>query len=73
MNVILMEVFGNDKLSKRIQSLGYGLYLYNPTNRSLVKGTSSDIGNNGIYIRDIKKARERVLNGKDIIYDGKRL
>lgn len=73
LNIIVMEIFGDEEFSRILEKSGFQLYLYNPKKRSLMKGNAKDAGMNGIYIRDIKLAEKRVKLGENIIYRHKKI
>ncbi len=68
LNVIVAEIFSDESVSKKLLEYGFRLYLYEPRDRKLVEGTAKQAGNNGIYIKDLEKAKKRILNGDKIIY-----
>lgn len=65
LNVILCEVFGDKDLCNLISSFGFGQYSYDPLTRTLEEIDATQ-NNNAIFIRDIKKAKERILTANPI-------
>lgn len=70
LNVIIMEIFDDEKLSDMLVEKGFRLYRYEPKNRELTPGTVATAGGTGIYIRDVEVARQRVSKGAEIVYRG---
>lgn len=69
-NVVIMETFGDAKLTDILLEKGFLLYKYNPVNRELSAAGYDDIENNGIFIKDVNKAKARVKASRKIkVYD----
>lgn len=59
-NVLLMEIFGNDELVSIMRGYGFGIYKYDPRTKTLIESKDYSTSQNGIFIRDIELARRRV-------------
>ena len=70
LNVVIMEIFGNKIYTDLLKKHGFELYSYNPEHRQLIKRDTEEVGDNGIYIRDINLATSKVKSGKSILYCG---
>lgn len=66
LNVVIMEIFDDEYLEKTMGAYGFGLYEYDAFNRKLTPTTTKKTGNNGIFIRNIKMAEERIHSAKPI-------
>lgn len=66
LNVIIMEVFGKEKLINLLKEKGFSLCKYNPKERNLTLMQNDEAGNNGIFIRNVEKARDRIRKGDSI-------
>lgn len=63
-------IAGDAKLTDLLLEKGYLLYKYNPVNRELSAAGYDDIENNGIFIKDVNKAKARVKASRKIkVYD----
>ncbi len=70
LNVIVAEIFSDNKISTMLSEYGFKLYIYNPRKRELISGTANQAGNNGIYIRNVDEALSRVKKSDSIVYAG---
>lgn len=60
LNVVIMETFASPKLAEIMDKNGFVLYKYEPRSRTLRTAESIEAENNGIFIRNFEKARQRV-------------
>lgn len=62
LNVVIMETFGKKELIEKMRNYGFSLWYYEPMSRELLPEPSKDRKeeNNGIFIKDIDKAKERL-------------
>jgi FkbM family methyltransferase len=80
LNVIMIELrghgfrYGFDEraIDKQIRSLGFTACEYDPLARDITIKSSGDLGDM-LYIRDISKARERVVSAKRYLINGRML
>jgi FkbM family methyltransferase len=59
LNVLIMEIFDNKELVDIMEKYGFQLYRYNADKHILNKSQISKVGDNGIFIKNIMKVKER--------------
>lgn len=64
LNVVILETFGNKELHEIMMEHGFKLCAYNPENRELIVRGEQEISNNGIYVKNLEFARERLEKKK---------
>ena len=64
-NVVLMEIFGSEELVSTMKEYGFGIYKYDPQTRTIIEPEDYSTAANGIFIRDIELARQRVSGAKN--------
>lgn len=72
-NVIVMEIFGDENRSNLVEQFGFTLYAYNPGTKELYETTAQEAGRNGIFIRNAELAKRKISDGESIWYAGVKL
>lgn len=60
LNVVILETFGSGALHDTMLNYGFQLCTYNPENRELKECVTDKTLNNGIYVKNLVLARERL-------------
>ena len=60
LNVVILETFGSGTLHETMLNYGFQLCTYNPENRELKECVTDKTLNNGIYVKNLVLARERL-------------
>lgn len=64
LNVVILETFGSGELHEIMMEYGFQLCAYHPEKRELVVSGENHASNNGIYVKNIEFARERLRKEK---------
>jgi len=72
LNIVIMETFRDEELINMLLTEGFSLYSYDPSKRKLKLAQYNKNKLNGIFIRNIKKAKIRVKNGDEFKIYGRR-